>query len=162
MYSAAGKAYSPCSPTTRPVGATKHMNTSARKLRPRPVLIVHLRPILSAMPPATAKPRQMQGRRDGQHHGGAGGGVHIINNIVADIGADGVVGHEPQKLRAENGEKHGLVGLGHGLVVVDRGLDGGETLTLGHLVLHLLGDLVLAYREEQHHRGDDHQHGTRR
>ena len=69
-------------------------------------------------------------RHHRHRHGGAGGGVEVIDNVVADIGANGVVRHEPQELRAENGEEHVAVLSGHGLVVVDRGLDRGEAFAL--------------------------------
>ena len=41
---------------TFPVGVTKHMTIRPTKVIIRPEAIVHLRPILSAMPPAIAKP----------------------------------------------------------------------------------------------------------
>ena len=99
-----------------------------------------------------------QAAGDGKHHRGARCGVEVIDNVVADVCAYRVIGHEPQEFRAEYREQHTLVGLGHGLVVVDRGLDRGEALALGHLILHFFGDLVFLYREEQHQRRNDHQH----
>ena len=54
--SSVGNAYSPRSPTMRPVGAAKHMMISPTSVHARPQEIVHFRPIFSAMEPAVAKP----------------------------------------------------------------------------------------------------------
>ena len=54
--SSLGKENSPLTPVTIWVGATEHMTINARKVMASPVEIVHLRPILSAIAPAVAKP----------------------------------------------------------------------------------------------------------
>ena len=64
-----------------------------------------------------------QNRED---HGGTGRGLEMIDDIIADVGAEGIVGHEPEKLRTENGQQHGPVFPGHRPVVINGCLNRGE------------------------------------
>ena len=96
--------------------------------------------------------------QNGQDHGGAGDGFQIVDDVVADVGAEGIVAHEPEELRPQDSQEHVPVGLGHGLVVVDGGLYGGKLLTQGQLILQLLSQLVFLDGLEEHQGGDHHQH----
>ena len=58
--SSLGKASSPRAPTTVPVGPTKHITRRPARVTPRPAVMVHFRPTLSAMSPARAKPATEQ------------------------------------------------------------------------------------------------------
>ena len=94
-----------------------------------------------------------------EDHGGAGGGFKMINDVVSDVGAKGVVGHEPEKLRTENGKQHGPVRTGHGLVVINRRLNRGEPFPEGKLIPDLRLDPVFFDGGEEHQGRNDHQDG---
>ena len=94
---------------------------------------------------------------DCEGRGGAGGRAEVVDNVVSDVGADGVVSHEPQKFSAEDSEKHSPVRPCHGRVVLDLILNGGEALAHLHLVPELIAELVLLDGRKQHERADDHE-----
>ena len=104
------------------------------------------------------------------HHGGEaadddhgvgvlGAGIQEVDHVVADVGAQGIVRHEPQKLCRQDGQQHVPVGLGHGLVIVDGTCHGSQLLAQGDLILQLLGQLILLDGLEEHQSRDDHQRG---
>ena len=95
-----------------------------------------------------------QNRED---HGGAGRGLKMIDDVVADIGAESIVGHEPQKLRRENGKKHDFVGAGHRFVIVDGCFNRGETFPKLQLIPDLRLNLVFPDRGKKYQSRDDHQ-----
>ena len=92
-----------------------------------------------------------------EDHGRARRGLKMINDIVSDVGAEGVVGHEPEKLCAENGKQHGPVCTGHGLVVVYRRFNRGEPLSEGQVVPDLRFNPVFFDGGKEHKSGNDHQ-----
>ena len=132
---------------------SKQRNRKARGNRPFPADLVGKR----------ARHGKAEYRHDTAHdrhdHRCAGSGFQIIDDIVPDIGSERVVRHKPQELRTEDRKQHIAVSLGHRLIVIDRCLDRSHLLAKLQLLLHLVFDLVLADREEQHERGDDHQNG---
>ena len=95
---------------------------------------------------------------DREDHRGARNAVEIVNDIVSDVRAERVIGHEPEELRAEDRKQHALIGLAHRLIVVDGRFDRGHLLAESELFRHLPLDLVLLDRGKQHERGDHHQH----